>query len=102
MVRDETSGAGVVRDTGTVTKRRDRGRLAGRRVASSRRAAAPSPARTPVRPGRISPFRTVPENIARPPYAPDAPALVPAVPPDELPERMRVAGRAAREVLLEI
>jgi methionyl aminopeptidase len=44
----------------------------------------------------------VPANIARPPYAPDAPALIPAVPADELPERMRVAGRLAREVLLEL
>jgi methionyl aminopeptidase len=44
----------------------------------------------------------VPASIPRPPYAPDAPALVPAVPPDELAERMRVAGRAAREVLLDV
>jgi methionyl aminopeptidase len=50
----------------------------------------------------VSPARSVPSNIARPPYAPDAPALVPAVPPDEIPERMRAAGRAAREVLLEV
>ncbi len=58
--------------------------------------------RAPVRPGRISPTREVPANIARPPYAPDAPALVPAVPPDELIDRMRVAGRLAREVLLDV
>jgi methionyl aminopeptidase len=44
----------------------------------------------------------VPASIPRPPYAPDAPSLVPAVPPDEFQERMRTAGRAAREVLLEL
>ena len=41
-------------------------------------------------------------DIPRPPYAPDAPPLVPAVPPDQIPDRMRAAGRAAREVLLEV
>jgi methionyl aminopeptidase len=55
-----------------------------------------------VRPGRLSPDRTVPASIPRPPYAPDAPALVPAVPPDEFADRMRAAGRAGREVLLEL
>ena len=55
-----------------------------------------------MKPGRLSPPRTVPPEIARPPYAPDAPALVPAVPPDEFADRMRRAGRAAREVLLEV
>ena len=44
----------------------------------------------------------MPANIPRPPYAPDAPTLVPAVPPDEIPERMRAAGHTAREVLLEL
>jgi methionyl aminopeptidase len=81
-------------------KRRDRDRLARRRLASSRR--NDGAARPPVRPGRISPSLTVPASIPRPPYAPDAPSLVPAVPPDELAERMRVAGRAAREVLLDV
>lgn len=52
--------------------------------------------------GRLSPRRSVPAEIPRPPYAPDAPALLPAVPPDEIPDRMRAAGRAAREVLLEV
>jgi methionyl aminopeptidase len=44
----------------------------------------------------------VPLEISRPPYAPDAPALQPAVPPDEFPDRMRAAGTAAREVLLAV
>jgi methionyl aminopeptidase len=83
-----------------VSKRHDRERLARRRAASARRG-APS-GRLPVRAGRLSPVRAVPASIARPPYAPDAPALVPAVPPDELPDRMRAAGRAAREVLLDV
>ena len=55
-----------------------------------------------MRAGKLSPRRPVPANIPRPPYAPDAPTLVPAVPPDEIPERMRAAGHAAREVLLEL
>ena len=72
-----------------------------RRVASERRAT------TPVAAARCAPVTSrraerVPAGIARPPYAPDAPALVPAVPPDEIPDRMRAAGRAAREVLLEV
>ncbi len=44
----------------------------------------------------------MPASIPRPPYAPDAPALAPAVPPDEFEARMRLAGHAAREVLLEL
>jgi methionyl aminopeptidase len=44
----------------------------------------------------------VPDEIPRPPYAPDAPAFVPVVPPGELIERMRRAGRAAAEVLREV
>ena len=71
-----------------------------RRSASTRRDDAER--RPPVRAGRLSPARTVPAEIPRPPYAPDAPALIPAVPPDEIPERMRAAGHAAREVLLEV
>jgi methionyl aminopeptidase len=82
-----------------VGKRHDRDRLARRRVAARRGATARA---SKVRAGRISPTRTVPAGIPRPPYAPGAPALVPAVPPDEIAQRMRVAGRAAREVLLEI
>jgi len=81
-----------------VNRRRERERLARRRAASRRDEGR----RAPVRPGRLSPTRTVPAAIARPPYAPDAPALVPAVPPDEFPDRMRAAGRAAREILLEL
>ncbi|HTL85114.1 MAG TPA: type I methionyl aminopeptidase [Acidimicrobiia bacterium] len=71
-----------------------------RRVASVRRADGSPRPRT--KPGRLSPDRTVPASIPRPPYAPDAPALVPAVPPDEFPDRMRAAGHAGREVLLEL
>jgi methionyl aminopeptidase len=82
-----------------VTKRREKEKLARRRIASVRRGGPPRP---PVRAGHLSPDRGVPASIPRPPYAPDAPALVPAVPPDEFPDRMRAAGRAGREVLLEL
>jgi methionyl aminopeptidase len=74
--------------------------MARRRVAATRRPSVGR--RPPIRAGRISPARPVPSAIPRPPYAPDAPTLVPAVPPDEFVERMRQAGRAAREVLLEV
>jgi methionyl aminopeptidase len=55
-----------------------------------------------VRPGRISPTRPVPEEIPRPPYAESGQAVrrpESAVKPPEIIERMRVAGRAAAEVL---
>ncbi len=66
----------------------------------------PDPARiaSRVRPGRIGQARPVPEDIPRPPYAendgvPPGPRR-PAVPQDpDVIERMRRAGRAAREVL---
>jgi methionyl aminopeptidase len=83
-----------------MTKRREKQKLARRRVAATPRG-APSRHR-PIRAGRISADRPVPATIPRPPYAPDAPALVPAVPPDEFADRMRAAGRAGREVLLEV
>jgi methionyl aminopeptidase len=57
-----------------------------------------------VRPGRQSPRRTVPEQIARPPYAND-PKGRPGVRESAAPKdaetlaKMRVAGRAAAEVL---
>jgi methionyl aminopeptidase len=69
-------------------------------VASARR--PDSGRRPPVRQGRLSPDRAVPASIPRPPYAPGAPALAPAAPPDELADRMRAAGHAGREVLLEL
>jgi methionyl aminopeptidase len=81
-------------------KRQEKEKRARRRVASERR--GPSGRRAPVRAGRLSPDRTVPAGIPRPPYAPDAPPFLPAVPPDELADRMRAAGRAGREVLLEL
>ena len=83
-----------------MSKRRERERLVRRRVASTRR--DDEQRRPPVRAGRLSPHRSVAASIPRPPYAPDAPPLVPAVPPDEIPDRMRATGRAAREVLLEV
>jgi methionyl aminopeptidase len=88
-----------------MTKRRDKERLARRRAASVRRAPdarTPRSARPAVRAGRLSPVRSVPPGIPRPRYAPDAPAFVPAVPPDEFEDRMRAAGRAAAEVLAEV
>ena len=55
-----------------------------------------------IRPGRISPVRTVPDEIGRPPYAASGtPVRRPEDPvqrPDVI-ERMRGAGRAAAEVL---
>jgi methionyl aminopeptidase len=83
-----------------MNKRQEKEKRARRRVASERRARPGH--RAPVRPGRLSPTREVPASIPRPPYAPDAPPLVPAVPPDEFADRMRAAGHAAREVLLEL
>ena len=86
-----------------VGKRQEREKLARRRIASTRRADDDaSTRRPPVRAGHLSPRRSVPAGIPRPPYAPDAPALLPAVPPDEIPDRMRAAGHAAREVLLAV
>ena len=82
-------------------KRQQKEKLARRRQASASRGTAP-PRRASLRAGRLSPTRTVPADIPRPPYAPDAPALVAAVPPDEFVDRMRAAGRAAREVLAEV
>ncbi|MEX2293690.1 MAG: type I methionyl aminopeptidase [Acidimicrobiales bacterium] len=57
-----------------------------------------------VRPGRLSPLRTVPVGIPRPPYAESGePVRIPESPvqsPDVI-ERMRRAGKAAAEVLAE-
>jgi methionyl aminopeptidase len=83
-----------------VSKRQLKEKMTRRRIAASRR--VPAGRRATVQAGRLSPPRSVPPEIPRPPYAPDAPALVPAVPPDEFADRMRTAGRAAREVLLEL
>jgi len=62
----------------------------------------PSP---PVKPGMLSPRRTVPAGIARPEYAltgePSARASRAVRTPDEI-ERMRIAGRVAAEVLVEV
>ena len=57
-----------------------------------------------VRPGRLSPMRPVPAQIPRPPYADSGePVRIPEDPvqPPDVIERMRVAGRAAAEVLAE-
>ncbi len=54
-----------------------------------------------VRAGRISPELAVPPGIRRPPYALDPASLQGATPPGDFIERMRAAGRAAREVLDE-
>ena len=80
-----------------MSRRREKEKLARRRIAS-----APTGTRPRVTAGRISPDRPVPPAIGRPPYAPDAPALVPAVPPDEFADRMRAAGKAAGEILDEL
>jgi methionyl aminopeptidase len=81
-----------------VSKRQQKEKMARRRLASR----PSSNRRRAIRAGRVSPVRSVPPEIPRPPYAPDAPALQPAVPPDEFADRMRAAGIAAREVLLAV
>lgn len=56
-----------------------------------------------VLPGVVSPLREVPKNIARPPYVPGTIALPkPPLELDEKIKRMRVAGIAAREIMLEV
>jgi methionyl aminopeptidase len=59
----------------------------------------------PLRPGRLSPPRTVPEGIPRPDYAESgepSPWSEPLVRPPEVIERVRRASRAAAEVLAEV
>jgi methionyl aminopeptidase len=86
-----------------VSKRQQKRRLSRRRDASQPGTGrGTASGRAPVRVGRVSPPRSVPAAIPRPPYAPDAPPFQAAVPPAERAEHMRVAGRAAREVLLEL
>ena len=64
------------------------------------------PVARPVRPGRLSPWREVPEEIGRPPYAatgdPGPRRTDDAVQPPERLVRMRAAGAAAAEVLMEV
>jgi len=54
-------------------------------------------------PGIVSPIREVPTSIARPPYVPNSIQL-PKAPLDveEKVKRMRLAGKAVREVMLEV
>ena len=59
---------------------------------------------TNIRPGRVSPVRAVPPEIGRPPYAESGRPVRRAENPvqsDDVIRRMRVAGRAAAEVLAE-
>ena len=87
-----------------MSRRQQKERQARRRVASIPRGDG-SGARARLRPGRLSPERQVPAEIPRPPYLRDPAALVPAIAhagAADLSGRMRAAGRAAREVLLEI
>lgn len=56
-----------------------------------------------VLPGVVSPIREVPEEIARPNYVPGSISLPqPPLDIDEKVKRMRVAGLAAREIMLEV
>lgn len=62
-----------------------------------------TPLRPPVRPGRVSPARPVPDSVTAPPYVatggiPSSRALRPLVHPEAV-ARLRAAGRAARRVL---
>jgi methionyl aminopeptidase len=57
-----------------------------------------------VRPGRVSPMRTVPDEIGKPPYADGSRQprrSEPRVKSPEIIERMRRAGRAGAEILAE-
>ncbi len=59
----------------------------------------------PVRPGMLSPMRTVPISINRPPYAMTGnpgPPMSSNVRTEEEAQKMRLAGNAAAEVLLEV
>ena len=71
--RNRTATARSVRSGQNIdmSKRRERERLVRRRVASERR--GDDGHRPPVRAGHLSPRRSVPADIPRPPYAPDAP-----------------------------
>ncbi|HEX2849652.1 MAG TPA: type I methionyl aminopeptidase [Acidimicrobiales bacterium] len=58
-----------------------------------------------LRPGRVSPMRTVPDHIERPPYAATGEVIrrpEPLVKSPGVIERMRIAGRVAAEVLDEV
>ena len=87
-----------------MTKRQQKRRLERRREASDLPASAAPANRSHarVRAGHVSPERPVPAHIERPPYARAPGALVPSFPPGEYADRMRAAGHAAREVLLEV
>ena len=63
--------------------------MARRRLAATRRA---RPAWARFAPAACRRPGSCPRRSRGPPYAPDAPALVPAVPPDEFADRMREAG----------
>ena len=58
--------------------------------------------RPPVRAGGSRPTARSPRRSRARRTRPTRPPLVPAVPPDEFADRMRAAGRAGREVLLEL
>jgi methionyl aminopeptidase len=62
------------------------------------------PVGTAVRPGKVTPMRTVPESIPHPSYAKTGRprATVRIADPEERVARMRRAGRAAAEVLAEL
>jgi methionyl aminopeptidase len=83
-----------------MSRRQDR-RKQDRRRAASRSATLEATA-TRVRAGRLSPELAVPVDVPRPPYAAGPGSLSSAVPPGEFADRMRAAGRAAREVLDEV
>ena len=57
---------------------------------------------TRLRAGRLSPERSVPAQIVRPPYAAAPGSLAPTFSAGDFLDRMRRAGRAAREVLDEV
>jgi methionyl aminopeptidase len=84
-----------------MSKRQQRRREERRRSAAepSRAHASASSHATRVHKGKVSPLRTVPAEIGRPPYARAAGVLAPVFPPGTFAERMRAAGRAAGEVL---
>lgn len=79
--------------------------MAKRKRKGGRTALLAPPSDPPIRPGLVSPRRTVPGSVARPPYAlsgEPGPSVLPLVrTPDEI-ASMRKAGALAAEVLLHV
>ncbi len=85
-----------------MSKRQDKKRQERRRSGTAASASSSARSSRAVRAGRVSAELAVPAGIRRPPYAVEPGSLQSALPPGDFVERMRAAGRAAREVLDEV